>query len=171
MRRAGALVVSRYWENTVITITILTLFHNMKFSCLEAGNFGSKPHGLHSSNHPDRRGGEGRTYNWEGRFSCCPDRFIGVGAHPRASGPVLTVTGPDHVEAANGGCSAGPAEETGLRSQSPLPEGETRIFTAVSLWWIRVLKPSWISPSRPILCVTNGSRSILPEPSSSMTAG
>lgn len=62
-------------------------------------------------------------------------------------------------------------DRSGSMDQSPFPEGETRILTAVSLRWIRVSKPSSTRPSTPILPVMNGARSIFPDSTSSMVAG
>ena len=68
-----------------------------------------------------------------------------------------------------GPCS--PARPVSAGRQRPSPDGEARIFTAVSLRWMRVSNPSSTSPSRPVLPVMNGFRSILPDSSSSIVAG
>lgn len=57
------------------------------------------------------------------------------------------------------------------RGYRPAPLGDTRIFTAVSLRWIRVSKPSSMRPSRPILPVMNGEGSTRPSSTSRMVSG
>lgn len=71
-----------------------------------------------------------------------------------------------HARAVAGG---GP-EDLGS-GYSPSPDGDTRIFTAVSLRLIKVSNPSSTRLSRPIFPVMNGLRSIFPDSTSSMVAG
>ena len=89
---------------------------------------------------------------------------------PRASGSAFA-----NKQRGRGGAAAPPRPRTPESLQpfgySPLPVGETRIFTAVSLRLMSVSKPSSTSPSRPIRPVMKGLRSIFPDSTSAIVAG